>query len=151
MTGALQVFPPADIASFFWTTGATAEISGASKCEARAVASARVRVEADPRPPRTPPVPVELPGETTNKLLPREETAAVTLAWDPSPSPTVMITAAIPINIPSTVSRDLDRWVAIASIDALKVSLRLIICDPSIHPMARIPPGAAQAERLRQK
>ena len=53
-------------------TGATAAMSGAVVWSANATASRVVSVEAEPRPPRMPPVVVDEPGETISRLLPSE-------------------------------------------------------------------------------
>src|SRR5580765_7224853 len=52
-----------------WMTGATAAMSGAACFEASASASSVVKVDAEPKPPRTPPK-VLLPGETISRLPP---------------------------------------------------------------------------------
>ena len=114
-TEVVQLLAPATTDSELEVLGATAAMSGATTGEARACASAWVSVEADPNPPRRPVVLVVLPGEMINRLVPRASTCAVTCCWAPMPSPTVKITAAIPIRIPSTVSAERIRWVRIAS------------------------------------
>ncbi len=91
-------------------TPAMAPMSGAATLEASASASAVVKVETLPNPPRTPVVEVELPGDTISRLLPRALICAPTCCWVPNPSPTVRITALIPINMPSIVRPDLSRW-----------------------------------------
>ena len=65
-----------------------------------------VSVDADPHPPRTPPVPVLLPGVTMSRLVPSACTCADTCRWAPMPRPTVRITAAMPMRMPSMVSPD---------------------------------------------
>ena len=81
-----------------------------------------VSVDAEPAPPRTPPVVVLLPGETISRLLPSELIRAPTSCWLPSPSPTVSTTAAMPIRMPSMVSPDRSRWLRMASHPVRKVS-----------------------------
>ena len=70
---------------------------------------------AEPKPPRTPELDVVLPGETVSRLEPSAVISDATCCWAPSPSPTVRITAAIPIMMPSTVRVDRSRWVTTAS------------------------------------
>ncbi len=52
--------------------GATAAMSGATIFDASAVGVRVVSVDAEPNPPRTPPLLVELPGEMISRLLPSE-------------------------------------------------------------------------------
>ena len=52
------------------STAATVAMSGAAVFDDSAPASASVRVEADPKPPRTPELEVELPGATVSRLVP---------------------------------------------------------------------------------
>jgi hypothetical protein len=54
-------------------------------------------------------VEVELPGDTTSKLLPRASIWELTLSWAPCPSPTVRITDETPMMMPSIVRIDLRR------------------------------------------
>jgi hypothetical protein len=82
--------------------GATPLMSGAAVFELSAVASAMVSVDADPNPPRRPPL-VELPGEMINRLPPSADSCFDTCCCAPWPSPTVNTTAAIPMRIPSEV------------------------------------------------
>lgn len=84
-------------------------MSGATVSVDNATASDRVRVEADPKPPRTPLVAVALPGVTIRRLEPSEEMALETLLDAPCPSPTVRMTAATPISRPRTVRQDRKR------------------------------------------
>ena len=67
----VQLLDPAVSVSEEERTGATALISGATVFDDSAVASASVRVEAEPKPPRIPLVEVELPGEMVSRLVPR--------------------------------------------------------------------------------
>ena len=53
-----------------WLAGATWATSGAATLDPRASASALVSVDAEPNPPRMPPL-VALPGETISRLVPR--------------------------------------------------------------------------------
>ncbi len=61
-------------------------------------------VDAVPSASRMPVLEVELPGEMVSTLEPSAVISEVTWPWAPSPSPTVRITAAMPIRMPSTVS-----------------------------------------------
>jgi len=85
------------------------QMSGATTGLASAVASRVVSVDADPRPPRMPLVVVVLPGETMSRLLPSWLIWLRTCACAPWPRPTVSITAAMPIRMPSMVSPDRSR------------------------------------------
>ena len=97
------------------STGATALMSGATTLDCRAAASASVRVEAVPKPFRTPLEEVVLPGDTVSRLVPRELMADLTWFWAPWPRPTVRMTAAMPIMMPSTVRPERRRWLRTAS------------------------------------
>ena len=81
-------------------------------------------MEAEPKPPRTSPV-VELPGVTMSKLVPRAFMADLTDDAAPSPRPTVKMTAAMPIRMPSTVRAERSRWVVMASMPDHTVSSQL--------------------------
>ena len=82
-----------------------------------------VSVEAEPKPPRTPVVLVVLPGETISRLLPSDRDLGAHLpAGALSPRPTVRITAAIPIRMPSMVSPERSRWLRMASQPVRSVS-----------------------------
>ena len=85
-----------------------------------------VSVEAEPKPPRTPELEVVLPGVTVNRLEPRAVISEPTCFWAPSPSPTVRMTAVMPIMIPTTVSVDRSRWDSTASRPVRKVSRTFI-------------------------
>ena len=80
-----------------------------------------VSVDALPRPPRTPPV-VVLPGLTMSRFEPSLLIESRTWAWAPWPSPTVRITAAMPMRMPSMVSAERRRWDRTASIAVRNVS-----------------------------
>ena len=105
-TEAVQFVEPLTSASWLDFSGATPPMSGALLLSANAFASEIVSVEPDPNPPRTPAVLVVLPGVTISRLLPSDAIRAPTACWLPSPRPTVRMTAAIPIRIPSTVRVD---------------------------------------------
>ena len=118
-------------------TGATLPMSGATAGSAKALASAIVRVVAVPRPPRTPLV-VELPGETISKLLPRLLIWSSTACCAPGPSPTVRVTDAMPMKMPSTVSNERSRCVRTASSAIRQVSVHLM-ARPAGAPCRRRP------------
>src|SRR5580698_2626498 len=105
----VQFVDPAVSSSVVEVVGATAATSGALTLEASALASAVVNVDAEPNPPRTPALLVALPGDTTSRLLPSALIWSLTCFCAPSPSPTVRMTAAIPIRMPSIVSNDRNR------------------------------------------
>ena len=86
--------------------GATASMSGATSEDANASASPAVSVEDEPNPPRTPLLLVLLPGEITSTLVPSSLICSRTSARAPFPSPTVRITAVMPMRMPSIVSAD---------------------------------------------
>src|SRR5450759_2982102 len=130
-TEVVQLLDPATRDCELDVLGATAAMSGATTGEARAAASAWVSVEADPNPPRRPVVLVVLPGEMISRLVPRASTCAVTCCWAPMPRPTVRITAAIPMRIPSTVSAERIRWVRIASRAVHSVSNQVMTSPPN--------------------
>src|ERR1700689_878361 len=121
-TVVLQLLVPAVSVSDEDVGGATALMSGATVLEESAVALAMVRVEAVPKPPRMPEDEVELPGEIVNRLVPNEVISELTCACAPSPNPTVRMTAAMPISIPSTVRPDRRRWVRTPLSPVRKVS-----------------------------
>src|ERR1019366_3328149 len=129
-TVVVQLLVPATRDCELDVDGATAAMSGATTGDARAAASAWVRVEAEPNPPRRPVVLVVLPGEMINRLVPRASTCAVTCCWAPIPRPTVRITAAIPMRIPSTVSAERIRWLRIASRLVRSVSNQVMMTPP---------------------
>src|SRR5665647_1820022 len=137
-TVVVQLLAPATRDCELEVLGATAAMSGATTGEARACASAWVSVEADPNPPRSPVVLVVLPGEMINRLVPRASTCAVTCCWAPMPSPTVRITAAIPMRIPRTVSAERIRWLRIASRLVRKVSNQVTTSPPKRQPHSRV-------------
>ncbi len=78
-----------------------------------ACASPTVKVELLPRPARTP-LAVVAPGTTISRLVPRLLICASTDERAPSPTATIVITAATPMKIPSIVSaaRSLLRLIA---------------------------------------
>src|SRR6266540_1562063 len=106
-------------------TGATPLTSGAAVLDVNAVASAMVSVDAEPKPPRTPPL-VELPGETISRLPPSAANCLATFCCAPWPSPTVSTTAAMPIRMPSEVSIERSLCVRIASQPLPKTSDQVI-------------------------
>ncbi len=106
-------------------TGATTAMSGAAALDASAPASCRVRVVADPRGPFTPPELAALPGVMISRLVPSALIWARICAEAPSPNPTVRITAAIPIRMPSMVSADRSRCERTASSPVRSVSRQL--------------------------
>ena len=106
-------------------TGLTAATSGAVTFEVRAAASAWVKVETVPKPPRTPALLVELPGDTTSRFVPSSLIWSCTVAEDPCPMPTVSTTAVIPTRIPSIVSEERSRCDRTASIAVQNVSRQL--------------------------
>ena len=101
-------------------------MSGATVFDPSAVASASVSVEALPNPPRMPVVAVDEPGETTSRFEPRSLISELTCPWAPSPKPTVRITAAIPIRMPSMVSPDRSRCERTAPSPVRSVSSQLM-------------------------
>ena len=125
-TVVVQLVVPATRVSDTEVVGATAAISGATVFEASAAASPVVSVEADPNPPRMPELDVVLPGVMVKRLVPRAAIWEVTCVCAPSPSPTVRITAAIPIMMPSTVRPDRRRWVTTPSSPVRTVSTAFI-------------------------
>ncbi len=69
-TDVVQLVLPLSISSDVLCVGATAAMSGAAVLDFNALASLIVRVDAEPKPPRTPLELVELPGDTMSRLLP---------------------------------------------------------------------------------
>ena len=128
-------------------TGATAAMSGAVGAVAKAAASRSVSVDAEPRPPRMPPIEVELPGETISRLLPSELIWALTCADAPCPRPTVSMTAAMPIRMPSIVRAERIRRVWIASKAVRPVSTQFIGPAPSPRPVPRSSPSRIRMTR----
>ena len=55
---------------------------------------------------------VVLPGVTVSTLEPSAVISEVTCPWAPSPSPTVRMTAAMPMRMPRTVSAERRRWLS---------------------------------------
>ena len=102
--------------------GATAAMSGAAVLDASAPASCRVSVVAEPSGPFTPPELVALPGVMISRLVPSALIWARICAEAPSPNPTVRITAAIPIRMPSMVSAERSRCERTASSPVRSVS-----------------------------
>ncbi len=125
-TVVVQLVVPATRLSDSDVVGATAAMSGATVFDDSAVASPTVRVEAEPNPPRMPELEVVLPGEMVRRLEPRAVISELTCCWAPSPSPTVRMTAAIPIMMPSTVRPDRIRLDTTASSAVRKVSTTFI-------------------------
>ena len=68
-------------------------------------ASATVRVEALPKPARTP-LEVVAPGSTTSRLVPRLAICSSTAAFAPCPTATMATSAATPMNTPSMVNAE---------------------------------------------
>ena len=126
VTDVVQVVAPTASTVDELSTGATWATSGATVRSASAAASVVVKVVADPRPARTPAL-VVLPGVTTSRLVPRLLIWAWTACCAPCPSPTIKVTEAMPIQIPSTVSSDRIRWVRMASSAIRKVSVHLMV------------------------
>jgi hypothetical protein len=112
-------------------TGAAACTSGAVTGEVNELASWRVKVDAEPNPPRVPELLVELPGDTTRTFVPSSLIWSCTLALAPAPRPTVSTTAVIPIRMPSIVSADRRRWVRTASAAVRIVSRHVTASTPS--------------------
>ena len=90
--------------------GATALMSGATVGLESAATSDMVSVDAVPSAPRMPVLEVELPGVMVSTFEPSAVISEVTCPWAPSPSPTVRMTAAIPMRMPSTVRTERSRW-----------------------------------------
>jgi hypothetical protein len=122
----VQLVVPAVSAVVVVLAGATRATSGATVRSAIAWASARVSVEAEPKPPRTPLLLVLLPGETISRLEPRASICLRTCSWAPRPRPTVRTTEEIPMTMPSMVSSDRSRWLRTASRAVRSVSTQLI-------------------------
>jgi len=113
-------------------TGATATTSGTTDGSASTAASAGVSEDVVAA-PRKPANPLVEPGLTMIRLEPRELICWVIAAWAPWPSPTVSITAAIPIRMPSMVSAERSRRAFSAS-----KAVRAV----SAHPItASLPPA----------
>jgi hypothetical protein len=127
----VQFVDPARNAADVVDAGAAVCTSGAVTGELRAAASWRVKVDAEPNPPRVPEVLVELPGETTSTFVPSSLIWSWTLAFAPAPSPTVYTTAVIPIRMPSIVSAERRRWVRTASVAVRIVSRQVTVSAPS--------------------
>ena len=106
--------------------GATAAMSGATVFDAERVsASAVVRVDAEPNPPRTPPLLVELPGEMINRLLPSELMRGADVALRALAEADGEDHPAIPMRMPSTVSPERNRCSRTASNPVRNVSNQL--------------------------
>ena len=110
--------------------GATALMSGATIGFDRAATSDVVSVDAVPSASRMPVLEVELPGEIVSTFEPSAVISEVTWPWAPSPNPTVRMTAAIPMRMPSTVSADRRRWLSTPLTPVRNVSSQLIGCSP---------------------
>ena len=109
-TVVVHVLDPAISVSDEDVMGATALMSGATIGLESASTSDIVSVEAVPSASRMPVVEVELPGVIVSTLEPSAVISEVTWPWAPSPSPTVRMTAAMPMRMPSTVRPDRRRW-----------------------------------------
>ena len=118
--------------------GATTAMSGAADLVPSASASCTVSVVAEPSGPLTPPELVALPGVMISRLVPSELIWAWICADAPSPSPTVRITAAMPIRMPSMVSADRSRCDRTASSPVRSVS-RQFTGSPPGWPCRRTP------------
>ncbi len=121
-------------------TGAMAWMSGATSCELRAAASACVSVEAEPKPPRAPVLFVLLPAEITRMFVPSALSCCRTWALAPAPSPTVRITAVMPMRMPSMVNAERSRCVRTASPAVRKVSSQLMDATIRVWRPGRAPP-----------
>ena len=111
-------------------TGATAAMSGATAGSASMAASAVVNVETEPPPPRKPPVEVDWPGVTMIRFEPSALICEVICCCAPCPRPTVSITAAMPIRMPSMVSSERIRRALSAATAVRTVSVHSIIGRP---------------------
>ena len=129
-TDVVHVLVPAVSVSDEEVIGATALMSGATIGLASADTSDMVRVDAVPSASRIPVVEVELPGEMVSTLEPSAVISEVTWPWAPSPNPTVRMTAAMPIRMPSTVRADRSRWLSTPLIPVRNVSSQLTGCSP---------------------
>ncbi len=77
---------------------------------------------------------VELPGEMTSRLVPRALICRAPRPGRPAPSPTVRMTALMPMRMPSIVSAERSRWVRTAPHAVRKVSRQVI--GPPTRPAA---------------
>ncbi len=84
-----------------WAVGATARRLPTCCAMASASAASKGRARAPPRPGPKP-----CPGRTMSRLLPRLAIRLVTSAVAPAPTVTMVITAATPMMIPSTVREE---------------------------------------------
>lgn len=112
---------------------ATCATSGTADLSPIASASARVKVEAEPNPPRVPSLDVVDPGATISRFEPSELIGSSTSSCAPWPRPTVRITEAMPITIPSMVSTERSRLARTASKAVRKVSAQFIGRPPPRH------------------
>jgi hypothetical protein len=129
-TVVVQLLVPAVSDSSDSVMGATALMSGATVGDDSAVSSAVVKVEAVPKASLMPVLDVVLPGVMVSRFVPSEVISELTCAWAPSPRPTVKMTAAMPIRIPSTVRNDRNRWVRTPLRPVRSVSSQLIARSP---------------------
>jgi len=90
-----------------------------------------VSVDALPRAWRIPVLEVELPGVIVRTFDPSELISEVTSAEAPSPSPTAMMTPAMPIKMPSTVRNERSRWLSTPFTPVRRVSSQLTGRSPS--------------------
>src|SRR5664280_195096 len=149
-TVVVQLVVPAARLSDTVEAGATALTSGATTFDERAAASPTVSVDAEPNPPRIPALEVVLPGVTVRRFEPSAEIWELTCCCAPSPSPTVRITAVMPIMMPSTVSAERRRWETTASSPVRKVSRTFIDRPPRWWPApgrGSVHPGSARSGR----
>ena len=129
-TVVVQVLDPATSSSEDEVIGATAFTSGASTWLSSASTSDMVSVDALPSACRMPVVEVELPGVMVSTFDPRAVISEVTCPCAPSPSPTVRMTAAIPMRMPNTVSAERRRWLRTPLTPVRNVSIQLTGCSP---------------------
>ena len=85
-----------------------------------------VSVDAEPSASRMPLVDVVLPGVIVSTFEPSALISEVTWPEAPSPSPTAMMTPAMPIRIPSTVRKERSRWLRTPFTPVRSVSSQLI-------------------------
>ena len=129
-TEVVHVLEPAVRVSDDEVMGATALTSGATVGLESAATSDTVRVDAVPSAWRMPVLDVELPGVIVSTLEPSAVISEVTWPWAPSPRPTVRMTAAMPMRMPSTVSAERSRWLRTPLTPVRNVSSQLTGCSP---------------------
>ncbi len=129
-TEVVHVLDPAVRVSDDDVIGATDLMSGATVGFESAVTSDIVRVDAVPSAWRMPVLEVELPGEIVSTFDPKAVISEVTWLWAPSPRPTVRMTAAMPMRMPSTVNAERRRWLCTPFSPVRNVSSQLTGCSP---------------------